>query len=97
VIHALSTWIYEQDKAWYQKGIHKLVCPWRKTVRVEASFMEKIKYTVKPSRFIMSHFHDLQINMYCEKNETQFLGIACKTCGSTYLMVQHSQLSDYLG
>jgi len=36
VIYALSTWLYKQDKAWYQQGIHKLVCPWRKTGGVEA-------------------------------------------------------------
>jgi hypothetical protein len=46
VIYALSKWLYEQDKAWYQQGIHKLVCPWHKTVGEEADFMKKIKCIV---------------------------------------------------
>jgi hypothetical protein len=63
VIHVLGIWVNEQDKARSQQGIR------HKTVEVEADFMEKIKHRVKPSLFIMSNFLDLQINIYCEKNE----------------------------
>jgi len=41
VIHALSTWLYEQDKAWYQQGIHKLVCPWCKVVEWKQTSWKK--------------------------------------------------------
>lgn len=41
VIHALSTWLYKQDKALYQQGIHKLVCPWCKTVEWKQTLWKK--------------------------------------------------------
>jgi len=41
VIHALSTWLYEQDEAWYQQGTHKLICPWCKTVEWKQTLWKK--------------------------------------------------------
>jgi hypothetical protein len=41
VIHAVRTWLNEQDKAWYQQGIRLLVPCWRKAVEVDKDLVEK--------------------------------------------------------
>jgi hypothetical protein len=41
VIHAVRTWLHEQDKTWYQQGIHTFVPHWHKAIEVDGVFVEK--------------------------------------------------------
>ena len=41
VIHAVRTWLREQETSWYKEGIHALVSRWRKAVVVNGDYMEK--------------------------------------------------------
>jgi hypothetical protein len=47
VIHAVTIWLCEQDKTWYQQGIHILVPRWCKTTEVEGDFVEKYAVAIK--------------------------------------------------
>jgi histone-lysine N-methyltransferase SETMAR len=38
---AVRTWLHDQDKEWYRKGIHALVSSCRKAVEVDGDSAEK--------------------------------------------------------
>jgi hypothetical protein len=41
VIRTVRTWLWEQEKAWYQQGLPALVPCWHKAVEVDGDFAEK--------------------------------------------------------
>ena len=40
VIHAVRTWLREQETSWYREGMHALVSHWRKAVDVDGDYVE---------------------------------------------------------
>ena len=55
-------WLCEQDKVWYQQGIHTLV-PHRHRATEVAGVCGTIGYGVKPSLFTTCNFHAIGINI----------------------------------
>ena len=41
VIHAVRTWLREQETSWYREGMHALVSRWRKAIDVDGDYVEK--------------------------------------------------------
>jgi hypothetical protein len=41
VISAVETWLHEQDKEWYQQGLHTLISCWLSAVEIDGDFVEK--------------------------------------------------------
>jgi hypothetical protein len=41
VIHAVRTWIREQETSWYREGMHAPVSHWLKAVDVDGDYVEK--------------------------------------------------------
>ena len=41
VIHAVRTWLGEQETSWYREGMHALLSRWRKAVNVDGDYVEK--------------------------------------------------------
>ena len=41
VIHAVRTWLCEQETSWYREGMHALVLRWRKAIDVYGDYVEK--------------------------------------------------------
>ena len=41
VIHAVRTWLHEQETSWYRENMHVLVSRWRKAVGVDGDYVEK--------------------------------------------------------
>jgi hypothetical protein len=41
VIHAVRTWLREQETSWYRESMHALVSRWRKTVNLDGDCVEK--------------------------------------------------------
>jgi hypothetical protein len=41
VIHAVRTWLREQETNWYREGMHALVSRWRKTFYLNGDYVEK--------------------------------------------------------
>jgi len=39
VIHAVRTWLREQETSWYKEGMHALVSRWRKAVDVDGYYV----------------------------------------------------------
>ena len=42
VIHAVRTWLSEQETSWYREGMHALVSRWRRAVDVDGDYVKKI-------------------------------------------------------
>jgi hypothetical protein len=53
VIHAVRTWLCEQETSWYRAGMHALVSRWRNAIDLDADYVEKSRvketsiYTVR--------------------------------------------------
>jgi hypothetical protein len=41
VIHAIRTWVGEQETNWYREGMHTLVSRWCKAIDVDGEYVEK--------------------------------------------------------
>jgi histone-lysine N-methyltransferase SETMAR len=41
VIHAVRTWLHEQETGWYREEMHALVSHWRKAIDLDADYVEK--------------------------------------------------------
>jgi hypothetical protein len=41
MIHAVRTWLREQETSWKRDDLHALVSRWRKTVNVDGDYVEK--------------------------------------------------------
>jgi hypothetical protein len=41
VIHAVRTWLFEQQTSWYREGMYALVSRWRRAVDVDGDYVEK--------------------------------------------------------
>jgi hypothetical protein len=41
MIHAVRTWLCEQETSWYMEGMHALVSWWCKAVDVDGNYVEK--------------------------------------------------------
>jgi len=41
IIHAVRTWLCEQERRWYSEGMHALVSRWRKAVDIDEDYVEK--------------------------------------------------------
>jgi hypothetical protein len=40
VIHAVRTWIREQETSWYREGMHVLVSHWLKVVDLDGDYVK---------------------------------------------------------
>ena len=41
MIHAVRTWLHEQETSWYREGMHALLSCWHKAVDVDGDYVEK--------------------------------------------------------
>ena len=39
MIHAVRTWLREQETSWYREGMHALVSRWRKAIDVHGDYL----------------------------------------------------------
>ena len=42
VIHAVRTWLREQETSWYREGMHALLLRWCKALDVDGDYVEKV-------------------------------------------------------
>ena len=56
VIHAVRTWLREQETSWYREGLHALVLRWHKAVDVHGDYVEKITCVKETSSYTVREF-----------------------------------------
>jgi len=57
VIHAVRTWLHEQETSWYREGMHALVSRWCKAVDVDGDYVEKSRVKEASSILCMNFIH----------------------------------------